>query len=182
VHVSPRSSVCGGSPIERGFGRSEATKPDGKGNNPAGPNAKLINATSMRARARASWVDAVLWRRPSEAAVAHRPKRIGNEGRCRSNNGYPAGPNHASLRRNAITSDAVLWRRPSEAAVAHRPKRIGNEGRCRSNNGSIRLTTETEARPSFPVEALWPGGRLCTLFFAGFCCRLSASRRHDALT
>jgi hypothetical protein len=31
VRVSPRSSVCGGSPIEKGFGRSQVmTKPDPK--------------------------------------------------------------------------------------------------------------------------------------------------------
>jgi hypothetical protein len=84
VHVSPRPSVCGGAAIERGIG-------------------KLV---PLRRSAITSDVVTRLWRR-LKAAVAHRPKRIGNEGRCRSNNG--------SIRPTTQTEARPSWRRTPPA-------------------------------------------------------------------
>jgi hypothetical protein len=82
VPVSPRPSANAGAPIERGFGRSEvATKPELKG------NYLLARTASLHRNAITSDAVTPVWRRLSEAAVARRPKRIGNEGRCRSSNG-----------------------------------------------------------------------------------------------
>jgi hypothetical protein len=57
------------------------------------------------------------WRRLSEAAVARRPKRIGNEGRCRSSNG--------SIPLTTETEARPSWRRTPPArewpSVAVRP-------------------------------------------------------------
>ena len=83
--------------IERGIGRSEVTtKPDLKGKH-----------ASLRRNAITSDVVTRLWRRLSEAALAHQPKRIGNEGRCRSNNG--------SIRPTTQTEGRPSWRRTPPA-------------------------------------------------------------------
>jgi len=80
--VLPRPSDSGGSPIERKFRRSEvATKPDLKG------NYLLARHASLHRNAITSDAVTRLWRRLSEAAMAYRPKRAGNESKCRSNNG-----------------------------------------------------------------------------------------------
>jgi hypothetical protein len=80
--VLPRPSANAGARIERGFRRSEvATNPIWK------VTACWPEHASLHRNAITSDAVTRLWRRLSEAAVADRPKRTGNEGRCCSNNG-----------------------------------------------------------------------------------------------